>query len=420
MDIITLSIPIFFALIGIELLVVYFTKQPFYRTNDSVSDLAAGVLSQLAGIVFKLLSIGSYMLVFKLASVQTLLGAPTIPYAWWSWALCFVLVDLAYYWFHRLSHETALGWSFHVVHHQSEEYNLTVALRQSAFGTLFGFVFYLPIAFIGFPVEMYVSCYAVNLLYQFWIHTRAIHKFPAWFEYVLNTPSHHRVHHGKNPKYCDRNHAGVFMFWDRMFGTFVPEEEEPVYGITVPLNSWSPVWANVGPTVGLFKEMWAARGWDKWRVLFNKPGWRPAYRGPSIVPQEVDRSTYHKYDPPAAPAVNVYILVQFAVLVPITFYTLMNGARLLDSNLPYLLLLSAFIVLSLQNFAALHEGRAWAWFSELGRMLTLAAVCLFAAVTGPPLWGGLGAVLCVGSAVALFVWRNRFAGMPVAVPAAAQ
>ena len=166
-------------------------------------------------------------------------------------------VDFCFYWFHRIAHEYAAPWATHVVHHQSEEYNLAVALRQSAFEGCFAWVFYLPLAVIGFPPIWYVSMKAINLLYQFWIHTEAIDRLGP-LEWVMNTPSHHRVHHARNPKYLDKNYAGMFIIWDRMFGTFQPEEEQPVYGITKPLQSWNPLWANLAAWVELFEDAWHA------------------------------------------------------------------------------------------------------------------------------------------------------------------
>ena len=188
-------------------------------------------------------------------------------------------MDFFYYWFHRWSHEVNAGWAAHIVHHQSEEMNLAVALRQSVFQGALSWVFYLPLALVGFPPAMFLTVSALNTLYQFWIHTRAIGKLGP-LEWVLNTPSHHRVHHGRNPKYIDRNHAGSLIVWDRMFGTFQEEEEEPVYGITRPLASWNPVWANFH----YWAELWrtarrATRLQDRFRIFWKPPGWRPEELG---------------------------------------------------------------------------------------------------------------------------------------------
>ncbi len=161
------------------------------------------------------------------------------------------------------------------MHHSSEDYNLAVALRQGAFQGLFSWVFYLPLAFVGFPPSWFAAIMSFNLLYQFWIHTRTI-KTLGPLEWVLNTPSHHRVHHARNPKYLDRNYAGTLIIWDRMFGTFQAEEEEPVYGLTKPLDSWNPLWANLHVWRDLFRDAWLAPRWiDKLRIWFMPQGWRP-------------------------------------------------------------------------------------------------------------------------------------------------
>ena len=153
--------------------------------------------------------------------------------------MLFLGVDCAYYWFHRIAHEYNAPWAGHVVHHSSEDYNLAVALRQGTFQGLFSWVFYLPLALLGFPPAWFAAMTSFDLLYQFWIHTRAIGKLGP-LEWVLNTPSHHRVHHARNPKYLDKNYAGTLIIWDRMFGTFQAEEEEPVYGLTKPLEQLEP------------------------------------------------------------------------------------------------------------------------------------------------------------------------------------
>ncbi|MDQ2658099.1 MAG: sterol desaturase family protein, partial [Bacteroidota bacterium] len=237
---IVLSIPVFFILIGVELLVERFTHQKLYRLPDAISNISCGITSQLSGLFLKVLGVGVYQLLAERFAMFSLDNT-----TWWYWVSLVLLVDFAYYWAHRMSHEVNLFWGGHVVHHQSEEYNLSVALRQSSLQVVWTFAFNLPIAFLGFHTLDFVYIAALNTLYQFWIHTETINRLPRWIEFVFNTPSHHRVHHGRNPKYIDRNHAGSLIIWDRMFGTFQAEEEKPTYGITKPLNSWNAVWANM-------------------------------------------------------------------------------------------------------------------------------------------------------------------------------
>lgn len=386
MGIIQAAIPFFFLAIGIELLLAVLLGRKVYRLNDSINDLSCGIFQQLFGLVFKLAMVAVYALSVEYLSIQALfsapewtMGAPLVAAdnvlgfalngpAVFTWVFAFFAYDLAYYWAHRKMHETNLGWATHVVHHSSEEYNLTVALRQGTFQTFFSVPFYVPLAVLGIPWEVFLTVGALNLIYQFWVHTRLVGKMGP-LEWIMNTPSHHRVHHGKNPKYIDRNHAGVFIIWDRMFGTFQPEEEEPVYGITTPLNTWNPVAANLHFFQHLWGNLRRARSLkDAWRILWNKPGWRPDYQGGPLLPQPVDRTTYRKFHIPLNWRINLYVLLQFAAIVPVTLYTLMNATQL---PLGQAVGLGFLVVLSLTNLGGIMERKRWAWLSELGRLSTL-------------------------------------------------
>jgi alkylglycerol monooxygenase len=234
---IMLAIPFFFLAMGIEILIDRYKQTGLYRLNDSITNLNAGTSQQVVGIFLKVFTLGLYEAIYANFALFK------VPHVWWSWLVAFILYDLCYYWSHRMSHEVNLFWSGHVVHHQSEEYNLSVALRQSWFQGIWTAPFYLPMALLGFDTTQLLIVGGINLIYQFWIHTELIDRMGP-LEWVMNTPSHHRVHHGRNPKYIDKNHAGTFIVWDRLFGTFQAEEERPVYGITTPINSWNPVWAN--------------------------------------------------------------------------------------------------------------------------------------------------------------------------------
>ncbi|RZK98006.1 MAG: sterol desaturase family protein, partial [Pedobacter sp.] len=236
-DYIALSVPFFFILIGIELAYSFYKKLKYYRLNDSISNLSQGIGQQVTGIFMKTALFFGYTHIFENWKWFSM------PQNVWIWIILFFSVDFFYYWFHRMSHQVNALWAAHIVHHQSEEYNLTVALRQSWFQSWFSWVFYLPLAFLGFDPVMFLTISAFNTIYQFWIHTRAI-KNMGVLEHIINTPSHHRVHHGSNPKYIDKNHAGTLIIWDKLFGTFQKEEDVVYYGITKPLASWNPVWAN--------------------------------------------------------------------------------------------------------------------------------------------------------------------------------
>lgn len=290
--------------------------------------------------------------------------------------ILFILVDFCYYWFHRASHEVNFLWNTaHVVHHQSEDYNLSVALRQSSFGGVFSMLFYLPLALMGFSAYAFLTVKGLNLIYQFWIHTEAIEKLPRWFEYVFNTPSHHRVHHGRNPKYIDRNHAGTLMIWDRMFGTFQAEEEKPTYGVTKPTNTWNPVWANVLPIVDMTNQVRATPGfWNKLKVLFYKPGWQPVELGGYQMAPEVDKKTYRKFDVhPHMPMIR-YVFVQFVLVLVFTSLFLFTVS---DYNTNSKLMLAGFVMWSIGQLGILMENRK-SWIPmEYFRLIASGVIIVF-------------------------------------------
>jgi len=365
LDPIVLSIPIFFILIGIELLIERFTHKDLYRFPDAIANISCGITSQLSGLFLTFLGIGIYTILFEQFALFHL------QHTWYYWIILFLLVDLAYYWGHRMSHEVNLFWGGHVVHHQSEEYNLSVALRQSSLQTVWTFAFNLPIAFLGFEPLHFALVSALNTLYQFWIHTETIGKM-GWFEYVFNTPSHHRVHHGRNPKYIDKNHAGSLIIWDKMFGTFQPEEEKPTYGITKPINSWNPVFANVSHYVEMGKDLKRIPSWsDKIRYLFMKPGWLPASLGGYRPAPEVDRSAYKKYETPAPMLLNLYVLFQFVLCLGGTSLFLFSAGKF---AFPEKALIAFLITMVVVNCGILFENRSWAVYSEWIRIITYPAL----------------------------------------------
>ena len=260
-----IAIPLFALMIGIEALIARRRDRDFYSGYDAFTNILIGFVSVAFGGLFGL-GIGLvYTFLYELSPLKL----PTD--AWWSWTVLFFLDDFAYYWFHRVSHETRLFWNFHVVHHSSQHYNLSVAVRQSWFSGLLHWIFYAPIMLLGFAPWMLLITHGFNLIYQFWIHTRLIDKL-GWFEWIFNTPSHHRVHHGVNDAYLDKNYAGVFIIWDRMFGTFVPETEEPRYGIIKPIASHNPLWINLHAWFEMFDAMKRREtAVGKFRCIFGSP-----------------------------------------------------------------------------------------------------------------------------------------------------
>lgn len=359
------SIPIFFILIGIELLVERFTNKELYKFPDAVANISCGITSQLSGLFLSILGVGVYVVVFeKLAFIQIPESASS---QWWYWIALILLVDLAYYWAHRMSHEVNLFWGGHVVHHQSEEYNLSVALRQSSFQVVWTFAFSLPIALLGFKPENFIYISAFNTLYQFWIHTEAIDKMPKWFEFIFNTPSHHRVHHGRNPKYIDKNHAGSLIIWDRMFGTFQAEEERPTYGITKPINSWNPIFANFSHYIELGKDLKRIPGWgDRIKYLFMKPGWLPNSLGGYRPAPEIDKNTYQKYRTDGPMQLNLYVLFQYVLCLIGTSLFLFNSKQF---NMGEKAFIAVLISVAVVNCGVLFEKRSWIKWAEWFRII---------------------------------------------------
>jgi alkylglycerol monooxygenase len=285
----------------------------------------------------------------------------------------FLLTDLAYYWAHRMSHEINLFWGGHVVHHQSEEYNLSVALRQSSFQVVWTFAFSLPIAVLGFETTDFILISALNTLYQFWIHTEAINKM-GWLEYVFNTPSHHRVHHGRNPKYIDKNHAGSLIIWDKMFGTFQAEEERPTYGITKPINSWNAVWANFDHYAAMARDMKKMRTLkDKVKYMFMKPGWMPDYLGGYQAAPAVDPLTYKKYRTPSAVGLNYYVLFQYVICLVGTSLFLFNQTKFTLSEKAFIAALISVVVV---NCGVLFENKRWVVMAEWLRIVVYPALVI--------------------------------------------
>ena len=268
-DPVTYAVPVFVLLVLAEMVYARFRDRSAYEPRDTLTSLSMGLGSSVTGAL-----LGSAVLAMAYWAYQYRLF--DIGWAWWAWALCFVLDDLAYYVFHRSAHRVRWFWASHVVHHSSQHYNLSTALRQTWTGFFsLTFLFRMPLFFLGFHPLMVLFCGGVNLIYQFWIHTEAIKRCPAWFEAVMNTPSHHRVHHGTNPRYLDANYAGVFIVWDKMFGSFVPEEdEEPVrYGIVKQLGSFNILWSAFHEWAGIARDVWRAPWNAKLGYMFGPPGW---------------------------------------------------------------------------------------------------------------------------------------------------
>jgi alkylglycerol monooxygenase len=399
---VALAIPFFFVLIGIELIVNRWRGELAYSFQDSINNLSCGIGQQVLEPFLRTAGLAAYIVLYEQARLATIPATSV-----WGWAVLFLGVDLCYYAFHRASHRVNLFWASHVVHHQSEEYNLSVALRQSWIEVLLQPAFYLPLALVGFSPLMFVGMSTLNTLYQFWIHTRAVKRVPG-LEWVLNTPSHHRVHHGVNPKYIDKNYAGVLIVWDRLFGTFQEEEEEPVYGTVKPLASWSPLWANAHYWVEMGEMARAmSRGVDRLKVWFMPPEWRPADLSNGLgyvtIP-EASRATQKKYAVPVARSVAAYVAVSFlSVAVATTaFLWLAHGASLAP-----MLASSALILTTLVAWGALIEGRSWGVPLEIARLAAIVAFVAWAVRESPRAATVTALAALVATGLAAWIVRAR-------------
>ena len=367
------AIPVFLATILIEAGFAWWRKAKVFDLADSLTSLHFGVMSQLAGAVTKFAAFGIYVLVFDHLRVTTWSMNSLV-----AWTAALILYDFCYYWLHRMGHEVGVLWAAHVVHHSSEYYNLTTALRQTSSGALLGWIFYLPMAVMGVPPLMFVTVGLIDLLYQYWVHTELVGRLGP-LDRILVTPSNHRVHHGQNDYCIDRNYGGILILWDRLFGTFVEEREgEPVvYGVRKPLASYNPIWGNLH----FYSDLWDAvkreRGlFAKLGVLLAPPGgW-----GHDPTKDGFDPQAFKRYATAPTPATLAYVVFQYA-LINIELVLLLIA-------LPRMSSVEAtcdglFMVATMTAQGGLLEGRIWGKRLEQARLFIGAGCAAFA----PSLFG---------------------------------
>lgn len=405
-NIIPLLAPFFVLGIVVEALVARRRGASVYHAHTLVSDVGTGIGSQIAEAFFKVAAVLAYAWIYE--HWRLVEFAPGSP---WPWLIALFGIDFAFYWWHRTSHEVNVMWGVHVVHHHSEDFNLSVALRQPAFELFTAFVFYAPLALLGVPAHVWVTMYALNLFYQFWTHTELVDRLGP-LERVLNTPSHHRVHHGVNPEYLDKNYGGIFILWDKLFGTFAAEHAPVVFGVTKPLRSFNPLWANIEYYAQVFRS---ARRFpriaDRLRVWWAHPGWQPETLGPAPAPTAVDRAHFTKYDPGAPPAVVRYVSVHFWIAAAASGAVLatLPAAGLLHMIVPGLVVIATLVAL-----AGMVEMRDWAPTLDTARQI--ATVGLVAWYAHQHLAPNIGIALAAALAVvfaALRVWLRPKAALAV-------
>ena len=416
MDLIALAVPFFLLALLVELAVDKSRGTGVYRANDAINSLSAGTLSTTFGYFTRLLPavIWGYVLQnFALIDVDP---------AWFDfsprgvllWALALLSFDFCYYWSHRMGHEISILWASHAVHHQSEDYNLSTALRQTSTGFLFTWVFYLPLFLLGMPFEVFVTVNALDLIYQFWVHTRLINKL-GWADRVFVTPSNHRVHHAQNEVYIDRNYGGILILWDRLFGTFQEElDEEPVvFGVRKPLASWNPFWANLQVYDYLWFDAVRARRWrDKLGIWFRRTGWRPADVEAAYPKGRTDLTRFEKFDPPIGKTARRYVVWQFVVAA---FAILWIGTLFAERGTTAVLLPCLMLWTTLYALGLVSEGRPHALCVEVTRLLVVMPLGMLGlgylgtipAGALPATWAGLALYGVVSAAVVLRIVREN-------------
>jgi hypothetical protein len=291
------------------------------------------------------------------------------------WVAAFVLYDFFYYWNHRCGHEISLFWAAHVVHHSSEDYNLTTALRQSS-GSFFNFIFFIPLALLGVDPLIFISIASVNLVYQFWVHTQHVGKLGV-LEWFMVTPSNHRVHHAQNQIYLDRNYGGVFIIWDRLFGSYQDElaREKPIYGVRKALRSWNPFFANIQVYKQLIQDSVHTKHWsDKVKVWFGRTGWRPEDVSQKFPIEKVDLSQFIPYNTAITSAKKAYCILQYVLIALVGVYLMMNTNSLAISEQ---ITIALFVVAASVNIAWIMENRSIALWFEWPKNLLLAVGLLY-------------------------------------------
>ena len=360
---ITYAVPVFFLMIGIEFIFGVIKGTNNYRLNDSIAAISLGLISRLP----PLLNLGIQGVVW--AYVATNLNMSLMPKdSWTTWVIAFLFYDLCYYWMHRMSHEVKVLWASHVVHHQGEEFNLSTALRQTSSGWLWKWVFYIPMFIVGIPGEVFFTVAAINLLYQFWVHTEHI-KTLGPLELIFITPSNHRIHHAQNPEYIDANYGGVFIIWDRIFSTYIPERDDlkPIYGTVKPLRSWNPIWSNLEIYHQMIRDTIHTKTLkNKIKVWFSNTRWRPEDVYEKYPHVTNDLEDFEKYDPDVNRTTKFFTSVQFIInssISTIIIFTIVDQSYLQSCMLAIMLVASTTLITSI------IENKKWGYQSELARSI---------------------------------------------------
>ena len=331
--ILVIAMPLFLLLVLFEKWYGWRKGNDTVRTMDMISSLSSGVTNSTKDVLGLSLAIISYSWLVEHLTIYQ------VKSSWMLYVIAFLALDFAGYWVHRLAHTVNFFWNNHIVHHSSEEFNLACALRQSisVYFRIYAFLL-IPAAMFGVPQQVIAVVAPLHLFAQFWYHTQHIHKM-GWLEYIIVTPAHHRVHHAINPEYLDKNYGQIFIFWDRMFGSFKEETPEitAVYGVTRPVRTWNPIKINFMHLWLLMKDAWHTQSWkDKLRVWLMPLGWRPADVVEKYPVYKIE-DVYHfeKYDTPAPKGMIIYLWIQLFCLLLIVSYLFGNVASIGLTNMMY-------------------------------------------------------------------------------------
>ncbi|MFM6976199.1 MAG: sterol desaturase family protein [Sphingobacteriaceae bacterium] len=408
------AMPAFLTLILLEMWYGRWKGHHTVRSMDMLSSISSGITNvtkDVLGLSLVLISYG--WLISNLAVFH-------VDSGFWTYFIAFMALDFAGYWVHRIAHKTNFFWNSHIIHHSSEYFNLACALRQSIANFVKVFtVFLLPAALMGVPVQVIAVVAPLHLFAQFWYHTQHINRM-GWLEYILVTPSHHRVHHAINPQYIDKNFAQIFIFWDKLFGTFQEEliDEKPVYGITVPVRTWNPIKINFQHMGLLIKDCWRTRSWkDKLRIWLMPTGWRPDdVKDKYPILKIEDLHQYQKYDTPVGTLLSTWIWVQFSILLLLIAYLFGNIASI---GSPHIFLYGIFIFMQVYAYSELMDRNPRAWIYELLKNVW----CLYLLWLSPD-WFGAGAMVqwipaflafyfIVSGGITFLFSRDQIAASPV-------
>ena len=360
------AIPIFLLTVLVEALIAVRAKPGAYDLADTIGSLNFGVMSQLAGLGTKLLSFGIYIAIYDAAHLTVWPQSSLVV-----GIAALIFYDFCYYWVHRMGHEVAVMWAAHVVHHSSEYYNLSTALRQTSTGALFGWIFYIPMAVAGVPPTLFLIVGLIDLLYQYWVHTELIGRLGP-LDRILVTPSNHRVHHGQNDYCLDRNYGGILILWDRLFGTFADERagEAIIYGVRTPLRAFNPVWGNLHVYAELWRVSLAAKG-----IKAKLAGWLGPPGGGGKAPAAFDPAAFTRFSTPRSEGVNAYVVAQYAFgNVALVALLIQIGSLGMIEGVAW----GGLIASGLFTQGALLEGARWARVAESGRLVVVGAACTIA------------------------------------------